>query len=486
MFRILIVDDEHLILNGCGFMIQEILNFPFPVEVQLANNVPEALSLLENEVMPDLILTDIRMPVMDGFVLIEYVQKHQINSEIVVLTSHSDFEYARTALRYHVSDFILKPINEDALQQLILNVYQKRQTAVSELRNRAYSQLLTMTLYSVSFSDLLLTDEMMDSVFPYAYFTVIVIEQKAGRPDCTACENLLLNYYRACHCYYVEDRHQIICICNHDVFSVKSSSFQKQFYQLLGTDFLLGISISSNSVKKLHQLYSNACQRIFYKKVFGDDELMIATASFSYHDCIRIFTETDSHNIPDLLEDYTERLQLIDNPSSKYLEQIFMSFFQNISLFLENSGLEALPPSDLLPSCPIQNKAELIQAIIEKIKGIKNESNILMKESKETLLINQLVLYIQDHYQNDIALDDLAASVNLHPNYVSSCFKKITGESYLTCLHKERIKAAKKLLKNSSLTIEEIARQVGYNSSSQFARIFRKYEQISPSDYKNK
>lgn len=110
MFRILIVDDEHIILNGCSFMIKETLELPFPVEVLTANNVPQAISILEEQV-PELILTDIRMPVMDGFSLIEYIRRNEIDSDIVILTSHADFEYARKALRYGVNDFILKPID---------------------------------------------------------------------------------------------------------------------------------------------------------------------------------------------------------------------------------------------------------------------------------------------------------------------------------------------------------------------------------------
>ena len=70
MFRILIVDDERIILNGCSLMIRELLDLPFPVDILTASDVPAAIKLLE-ESTPDLLLTDIRMPVMDGFVLID-------------------------------------------------------------------------------------------------------------------------------------------------------------------------------------------------------------------------------------------------------------------------------------------------------------------------------------------------------------------------------------------------------------------------------
>jgi len=485
MFQILIVDDEHLILNGCRYMIQELLNLPFSVDVLLANTVPEAISVLEKET-PDLILTDIRMPVMDGFVLIDHIRKQHISSEIVILTSHSDFEYARTALRYQVSDFILKPINEEALKELILKVYAHQQKKLKEANASYYTKLLTMILYSVSSSDLLLTEDILHSLFPFTYFTIIVAHAEMTNPNLAACEQLLRIYYQTCHCYYVENRKQIICICNHDSFSVKPNNLQEQFYQLLGHTFYLGISISSNSIYNLHNLYSNACQRIFYKKVFGDDEILTITAGFSYQDCIQIFTENDDKKVLQLLNKYIERLQLIENPAPSYLEQIFTSFFQNISLYLENIGLETLPPEELLLSHEVLTKDTLIYEIKEKLYQIKNTHISNYSENSNDQLINQLFNYIRNHYHEDISLDDISNAVHLHPNYVSSFFKKSTGQSYLTCLHKERIEAAKKLLFHTSTTIEEIAKQVGYNSSSQFARIFRKYENISPSDYRNK
>ena len=69
--------------------------------------------------------------------------------------------------------------------------------------------------------------------------------------------------------------------------------------------------------------------------------------------------------------------------------------------------------------------------------------------------------------------------------YICYLLKKATGQYDLKCLHKERIFAAKKMLKETDLSIESIARQVGYNSSTQFARIFRKYEEISPSEFRS-
>ena len=347
-----------------------------------------------------------------------------------------------------------------------------------------YISLLTMMLYEVSPSDLLLTDNMLEVLFPYTYFTVIVIQPESGGIDISSCEGLLNQYYDKCHCYFVEDRCQLICICNHATFFIKPSSFQDKLYQGIGKPFWLGVSISSNSITKLHHLYANACQRIFYKKVFGNNEQLSTTAFFSYQDCIRIFLETDEAKMRDDLLALVQRLCLIDHPAQCYLEQVYVSFFQNITLYLENSGLSGRIEGFRQIPAELHNIPDLIQAIVTQTRNFHNYFKDNTEKGSE-ILVNQLLRFIREHYKEDISLEDLSCAVGLHPNYVCSFFKKATGQSYLTCLHKERIAAAKQLLADTGYNIDEIAHLVGYNSSTQFARIFRKYENQSPSDYRN-
>lgn len=486
MFQILIVDDEHILLNGCSFMIQNTLCLPFSVSIKTALNVPEAISILEEET-PDLILTDIRMPIMDGFSLIQYIRKKDIPSAVVILTSHADFEYARTALRYNVTDFLLKPIDENALKDILMKVYEMQAQKRQEENRAYYLKLLQMLLYEVSASDLLLSDDILSSLFPHTYFTVLVVEPEA-LPDRTEnCEALLLQYYQRCHCYSLKERGQLVFICNHDAFFVKPANLPEKFYQAIGSTLLLGTSISSNSIHNLHSLYSNACQRIFYQKMFGNNTDLTATACFSYQDCIRIFFETEGEKLREELLRYIRRLQLVDQPSAAYLSQVYTNFFLNISLYLENMGASKQDSDLKEPSLPpqISTFEELADYMQSRILQIKERLKESFPEKSNDLLAQQLLAFIKSHYQEDISLDDLAEAVGFHPNYICTFFKKAIGQSYLSCLHQERIAVAKELLSRTSQTVEEISHHVGYNSSTQFARIFRKYEGVSPSDYRN-
>ena len=87
----MIIDDERIILNGLHMMIEDDLELPFSTDIVTASNVPKAIEFL-NYFTPDLILTDIRMPVMDGFELIRHVREELPAVNIVILTSHADFE----------------------------------------------------------------------------------------------------------------------------------------------------------------------------------------------------------------------------------------------------------------------------------------------------------------------------------------------------------------------------------------------------------
>ena len=122
----MIIDDERIILNGLHMMIEDDLELPFSTDIVTASNVPKAIEFL-NYFTPDLILTDIRMPVMDGFELIRHVREELPAVNIVILTSHADFEYAQKAIRFQVTDFILKPVSAEILKKTLEEAYSRKQ-----------------------------------------------------------------------------------------------------------------------------------------------------------------------------------------------------------------------------------------------------------------------------------------------------------------------------------------------------------------------
>ena len=156
MFQILVVD-EQMILNGIKLIIEEILSFPFSISVLSANGVPSAMNLLTHA-SADLVITDIRMPLMDGFCMIDKLNECNYSGDIAILTSHADFEYAQKAVKYGILDFLLKPISESALQELIEKSYSRKTKRLDQEHNNQLLNILNLTLYGLSPAELLLSD----------------------------------------------------------------------------------------------------------------------------------------------------------------------------------------------------------------------------------------------------------------------------------------------------------------------------------------
>lgn len=484
MFRILIVDDERIVLNGIRMLIEEDLELAFPMDIVTASNVPLAIELLDS-FHPDLILTDIRMPVMDGFELIRHVRESKISTSIVILTSHADFKYAQQAIRFNVLDFILKPIDQQALKNTIQRIWQEKQEKEQTRMHASMIELRNMMLYDLAAQDLISDSALIGQLFPHTYFTVIILElPRAEDVYSDVLKQILLRYYNGCYCFLLQEKCQLIAICNHEQFRVQPANLKKEFMNVTNCrEVWTGVSISSSSYKSLHSLYINAVQRIFYARHFGENSILADISLFSYQDCVRIFLENEEAAALQLLREYLTKIRAAST-SLHTPEMIYRSFVHNIHLYLENSNIDA-HIDQINITCHAADYEELISEMMAWMKRMKGNVQKKYDNYGNDTLIKQLLEYIEQHYQEDVSLDDLAAHVGLHPNYVCTVFKKNIGQSYLTCLHKERLLAAKKLLRETDYTMEQIADEVGYNSASQLARVFRKYEGVSPSAFRN-
>ncbi|MEI3193635.1 MAG: response regulator [Lachnospiraceae bacterium] len=214
MFRILIVDDERIVLNGVRMMIEEDLNLSFSTDIALASNGPQALELLQH-FTPDLILTDIRMPVMDGFTLVQHIREQFPDIAIAILTSHADFDDAVKAIRYQVTDFILKPIDENQLKGTIEKAQVKKTQAEQAHLHSSVLELRSMTLYDLSPTELISSSEQIQTAFfPYTYFTVIVLSfsELSGQNGSEAVfQEIFSRYYDARHTFLLPDPETDCC-----------------------------------------------------------------------------------------------------------------------------------------------------------------------------------------------------------------------------------------------------------------------------------
>ena len=163
---------------------------------------------------------------------------------------------------------------------------------------------------------------------------------------------------------------------------------------------------------------------------------------------------------------------------------ILSSFFNNIIFYLESSGITV--SEDWMENRePVDDFEQLLPMMEHSLKKLRECLDCNLRDQGDWL-IEKLLGYISQHYREDISLEKLADYVGYNNSYISNVFKMKVGRSYLECIHSERLMAAKKLLLETDYIMEHIANEVGYNSASEFARVFRKYENMSPSEFRRK
>lgn len=485
MFKILIVDDERIILNGIQILLQKRLQWDFTLDIATAASALDALEILKH-FTPDLLLTDIRMPVMNGFELIEQMRTILSDCPVVLLTSHADFEYAKRAISYNVVDFLLKPIEAASLQSIIMKVYKKKtEQETCQIQSELHN-IRNVLLYDFSITDANINPQFLAQYFPHEYFTVCVIEL-SDTTEITPkqIEQLFSATYEKCLTFFFSQKKQFVTICNHQRFRIENSNIFTETNCLFpGLLHYIAFSIVTNTFQEIHSLYLNAQQKILYQKSFGSQISSSQLALFSYQDCVNIFLETDLVNMEQKLTAYLTKINVQQNTSVEYLSSAYKSFFVNVNIYLKNIGITRLFDTETdsaLLSTPEALKS-MIKTTLLRYRNLTPDNNIANASSHT---IHELLNYIEQNYMKDISLEMLADAVNMHPNYICSLFSKKLGQSFLKCLHLQRIKVAKQLLiENREMPIENIALKVGYMNSNQLSRIFKKYEDCSPSDYR--
>ncbi|MGL5313227.1 MAG: helix-turn-helix transcriptional regulator [Peptostreptococcaceae bacterium] len=278
------------------------------------------------------------------------------------------------------------------------------------------------------------------------------------------------------------------------------------------SDFFKRIPILNDSKENF---LSNAIFAMLNTDIFHIDKINLSLNS-----------DVNNHRIDFKINDYNVDIENIRN---RYKSEYLLSHY--ISIGDEKSALEltknnSFSSIDRLPDYPVRNAKNLTITLnticrkavensnidtylihllsekyaikIENLRTIKEITplitsmvksycNLVNEHSSEynSQIINNAIHYLKINYKNDISLEDVANSLFVHPNYLSSKFKNETGYSVTEFLNNLRIKEAKLLLKSTNHSISTIAYSVGYNDSKYFARIFKKFINITPSQYRN-
>ncbi|MBC7959099.1 MAG: response regulator [Vallitaleaceae bacterium] len=530
MYHVLIVDDEA--------PARELLKLKIDWTsincnvIGTAKNGQEALDFyIANK--PDLVITDIEMPVMNGLKLIESIKALNSEQPIIILSCHESFSFARKAIKLGVNDYLIKDSFEtEELYAIISDMFkngpivsplEKAQRSTNEDKhksailkalvfdglskklqedyiNRYHLNLIGKQMILLFLDLEILGQDISKMDDPFMLHKDIQLVQEILRNAlrdfalgevCHDKNNDFLVIYGATKSYSQEEtRREAITISNH---------LRHEINKNLPVQTTIGISAPFNSLDNLFEAYTQASQSVQRKIVSGYDKSYLYSnkANIEEDQYIKILN-VKLNRINDYLNAYKF------DPMIKEINDIFLQnlkgFMQYnylkhtnwtlLSLFIEFCSKNSLSFIDV---CHSRSPWEVIMDI-KTVDGMCTWFIGVIEEMKVRLQPTQVntysyhvekcTKYIHQHYGENISPSDLSDMFDINNAYLSRIFKKETGSSITDYINSVRIEESKSLIQNTNKKMYEIAELTGFSSTQRFFLIFKKMVGCAPGDFR--
>lgn len=495
MLRIVIVDDEASIREGLAKMIGKESD-RFLIAGSFSNG-QEALGFISGEEV-DLVITDIRMPLVDGLELIKEVKVIRPETNCIIMSGFTDFEYARQALLYAAVDYLLKPINKKQLFERLYALDEERTASLrkeQQYRSGLLLPYLKTTLPHCS--------RLPELVLPQPYFSVLAL--KANNMDTLRSGVRMMQRQEQYGFDSVDADDQMLAIVCYYSCEPKPEDivqFTEWLHQFshpgivnigaspgYDTPVLLGKAFSEAKRACDHGIYSYSCWNFIHFSEASGPYQDAALWFASYREML--VQNLQLINIPQIvhgLEALFEQLRERKADTASILnlcrlieETAFVELQEWGELFSEGAA-KALHEQLLACMSFDEMKRLFIGEITETLEHIRSVRMAQAGKSVETVK-----RWIKEHYDQPAELGSLARMVYLTPSYLSKLFKQETGMTITDYLIEVRIKKAKLLLKHSSdMKIHEIGSEVGYPDPAYFNKLFKRMVGVTPNEYRRR
>lgn len=481
---ILIADDDRLVRFSIKSMLGEILGDLGDVFIEAVNG--RDMVKLCRERKPDIAFVDIKMPYMSGLDAISESKNYSADTDFVIISGYSDFEYAQKGISLGVNEYILKPVDEEELRRVIEKLQEKLKVRKEE--SNARFQLLVMEWFTGH--SLISTQEYIshyqEDSYIYLAFVLYVKTNVHNRAASMQFQQELVGnirrlgeqtvtrkgYYAIpatkegfpCGLFWVrrEQREYMISHIRKLIMEAKRKNGEIFQYVLwferesleeicqtcdeLDRQIYMGMNFCSGNVYSYEELSLDQKNREFLKLV---DQLLNAWEMADGMTCNEIMNK--------LWRTYKdETLDVNLKNVSKYC------FFITGSHIADDS---------LKAFC--RSFVEHSEQMYERAAG------------EESDMIERVKKYIMEYYMNDISISQIADNYELTANYLSTVFHRKTGCRFIDYLTQVRMEAAKKLLiQNASASVQDVALMVGYNSARHFSSLFQKTTGETPTAYR--
>lgn len=506
-FKVLLIDDEPLALEG----LQILLNWGelgFEVCGTCENGL-QGLKLME-ELKPDLVMVDIHMPKIDGLQMIEeWRNKGNHSTKFIILTGYSDFGYARKALKYRVSRYLLKPLDEEQAQVEIGAILkelieEKKQFHIGEVAQREKELFLVKDL--LLGKPLNMEDEMYAGSLSLQAEIWNVCLVQVPKNQLVRVSEIAKEFLEGLYTvYFIHLRMDYFSIVfgntarqneKEDVWD----KIQKLACRLAGFRVFMAVGQPERSLMHIRNCYLTATEALLHAFYETEENGIV-----SYNKIEKLEFQTYFKQV-ELLERIIKSLQLIDHGSYQetvnHIEQTFRDIkvhpdeahkfviyiLHEIKMYLSGQIEKESESSSRLFDIPDLNETLItFDDLIGMLRSYGRVCfDLLLKENtiESQGIVQEINEYIMTHYREGLTIKMLAERFFLHPAYLGQLLMRKNGIGFNELLHDLRIEEACRLLRTNQYKNSEVSEMMGYTSYNHFLKQFEKRIGISPNEYK--
>ncbi len=534
MYKVLIIDDESIIRKG----IKNIINWK-QLDCEVCADASDGIEGIEliKKYLPEVIITDIRMPGMDGLSMIKQVKGIVPYSKIIILTGYRDFDYVQEAIKFGAFDFLLKPskieeltavltravneINDQKIRHMEIDRFKVLfEQSIPILREK----LLYDIIYGLNTNEYEITEKMKLFNITIKNFVLVVMENDYDEKSNSSQYDKHLYQFGIVNSFeeIFAEKYEVLSIMLNssrvgfiiqkpdripldiEEVSEKCSYLQEVINNGFGFTVTIAVSSAGVSAMELPEKLKECLGSLEYKSYMGTNSIIQYSdlnSFFRYEDYSTLdkyqkqLLESIKSGNEGLVKVTTQniaRYVTTNKININYMKNFYYTTLSSINnirisvsaIEVDKRHEEGRDIASLLKLIEKSESAEELNSLLEDVavriaEKVNNFNNKSIK-----LILRKAIDYIQEHYSEQVTLNEVAENIYVSTFYISRMFKKELGKSFVDYLNDVRIEKSKELLKDVKYKTYEVAEIVGISDPHYFSKLFKKYSGMTPSEYR--
>lgn len=522
MYEVMIVDDDYSFRKGMPLLV-DWEQYGFLIKDQAENGIEASVKAVKNHF--DVIISDIRMPGLDGIGLIKELQRNGYNGKTVLLSGYKDFEYAKEAVNYGVSNYLLKPVNKKNLIDTLIRLKEEMDEEQKEhtLRLQSRRALINETYIAILKHgklgpDITARAHDLNLLLHGKLFCVALCEPNTGDypkgPETSgpsAADNSSVFddeklKTAAPNCKIAEvnsDEGEILLFfiyhsSNKEMFKQEIFCAVNEIAPQIASSYTISIGSLVEHITSAVHSYQKAKQALQFKYLYEPEGVidianlpspgkrMIDSYDYDFRSLCEMLFAGDTEGFEAELNDYIQTVkehswpkEMILSVSGELLKKI-ISRLNSQGLELEAISSCSLSYDRLVKIASVHEMHVYLRRVCLPVCDFfsKTAGSVFSDEK-----IGKVVSYIHKNYSSAVNLQTTADAFGTNAAYLGRTFKAKVGTTFTDYLNEYRLRRAGELLEEGSLSLEEISRHCGFTGIAYFYRVFKKYYSMTPAEY---